>query len=212
MTRHTRSASAAARSSAPTSFGELYRTVAVPRLKSALGLDNPHALPRVTKVVVAAGVGKHRTEGKFVEDVVKGLTSLTGQKPAARAARQSIAGLKVRQGQVVGYLVTLRGQRMEDFLARLLWVALPRVRDFRGLPLTSVDRRGNLSIGLREAAAFPEVDPAAVETPFGFQVTIVTTARNREEALALFRGLSVPFAETAEAEKKERAARSPRLS
>lgn len=195
MTQKTRSTSGTLPSSALASFRALYREVAVPRLQVVLGRENLHALPRITKVVVAAGVGKHRTEGKFVEDVVKGLALLSGQKPVSRAARQSIAGFKVRQGQVVGTLVTLRGRRMEDFLTRLLWVALPRVRDFRGLPLASVDRQGNLSIGLREAAAFPEVDPSTVETPFGLQVTIVTNAGSRDEALALFRALGFPFAE-----------------
>lgn len=176
-------------------FREQYQSVAVPRLREVLGTKNVHALPRITKVLVASGVGKRRAEGKFLEDVGRGLALLAGQKPSARLARQSIAGFKVRSGLVVGLLVTLRGRRMEDFLTRLLVVALPRVRDFRGIPLTSVDARGNLSIGIREASVFPEVDPAVIETPFGFQVTIVTTAGNRERGLALFHALAFPFAE-----------------
>lgn len=166
---------------------------AVPVLRAQLGRDNVHSLPRLTKIIVAAGVGKHRQEAKLVEDVERGLTLLTGQKPAARAAKKSIAGFKVREGVVVGSLVTLRGRRMEDFFTRFLRVALPRVRDFRGIPLTAVDRQGNLSVGIREAQVFPEVDPSVIETPFGLQVTMVTKARTRDEALALYRALGIPF-------------------
>lgn len=175
-------------------FQETYTKIATPKLKEALQETNLHALPRITAVIVAAGVGKHRTEGTFVDDVEKGLTLLTGQKPAPRQTRTSVAGFKIRQGQVGGFVCTLRGRRMEDFLERLLRVALPRVRDFRGIPLTSIDAQGNLSIGMREASAFPEVDPATIETSFGLQVTIVTTARSREEGLALFRALGFPLA------------------
>lgn len=178
-----------------TAFRELYEKTAVPKLREALGVTSVHAIPRITATVVAAGTGKHRLEGKFVENVEKGLALLTGQKPAARTARTSVAGFKMRQGQAVGFVVTLRGRRMEDFLTRLLWVALPRVRDFRGLPLRSVDARGNVSIGVREASVFPEADPSDSDTPFGLQVTIVTNARSRERGLALFRALGFPFAE-----------------
>lgn len=177
------------------SFREMYSSVAVPRLKQELGRSNLYALPKVKAVVVAAGIGKHRTEGKFLEDVTKGLTLLSGQKPTTRSARVSIAGFKLRQGQPAGLMVTLRGRRMEDFLIRFLRLALPRVRDFRGFSSRSVDAGGNLSVGLREASAFPEVDPAVVETPFGIQVTIITTARNYQEGLALFRALGFPFGE-----------------
>lgn len=179
----------------PSAFRERYRVSAVPKLREVLGTENIQALPRITKVVVASGVGKHRAEGKFLEDVVKGLILITGQKPAPRIARKSIAGFKVRQGLEVGFKVSLRGRRMEDFLTRLINIALPRVRDFRGIPVTSVDGQGNLSLGLREASVFPEVDPAIVETPFGLQVTIVTTAGSRERGLALFRALGFPLTE-----------------
>ena len=169
---------------------------AIPKLKAALPhVSNVHALPRITKVIVASGVGKRRAEANFLEDVEKGLTLVTGQHPAPRLARKSIAALKVREGQTVGLMVTLRGRRMEDFISRLLQISLPRVRDFRGIPLTSVDTEGNLSIGFREAAAFPEVDPDAVGTLFGLEVTIVTTAKSRADGIALFRSLEFPFAE-----------------
>lgn len=165
------------------------------QLQTAFHAANPFVVPMVEKVVVAAGTGKHRTEGKFVEDVERGLALLTGQKASPRKARKSIAGFKVRQGQVVGFVVTLRGRRMADFLTRLVRVALPRVRDFRGVPLASVDPRGVLSMGFKEASAFPEVDPAIVETVFGLQVTIVPTVQDRETALALYRALGIPFAD-----------------
>ncbi|MDP3685748.1 MAG: 50S ribosomal protein L5 [bacterium] len=179
----------------PHSFRELYHSVAVPRLQGELQRSNPHALPRIRAVVIASGVGKHRTEGKFLEDATQGLTLLAGQKPAPRPAKTSIAGFKLRAGQPVGLVVTLRGRRMEDFLARLLWVVLPRVRDFRGIPYRTVDGRGNLTIGFRDASAFPEVDPAKIETLFGLQVTMVTNARSHEEGLALFRALGFPLLE-----------------
>lgn len=188
-------ASSARASSAPSPFRERWQTEVAPKLRAALGQSNPHALPRLAKIVVAAGVGKHRQDAKYVEDVERGLALLTGQKAAARAAKQSIAGFKVREGVVVGSIVTLRGRRMEDFFTRFLRIALPRIRDFRGLPLTAVDRQGNLSVGIREAQAFPEVDPSVVETPFGLQVTMVTSARTRDEAVALYRALGIPFAE-----------------
>lgn len=175
-------------------YQELW-AAAAPRLRDALHAENVHALPRVKSAVVAVGVGKHRTEGKYAEQVERGLALITGQKPSGRTARKSIAGFKLRQGQVVGLVATLRGRRMEEFLVRLLWVALPRVRDFRGLSPRSVDPRGNLTIGLKEASVFPEADPSIIDIPFGLQITIVTTARTRQRGLALFRALGVPFAE-----------------
>jgi large subunit ribosomal protein L5 len=179
------------------SFGEHYRQVAVPALQEKLHRENVLSLPRVDHVLVAAGVGKHGKEGKFLEQVEEGLTLLTGQKPVRTLARKSIAGFKVRQGQAVGLKVTLRGKRMKDFLQRLISVTLPRVRDFRGIPIQSIDASGNLTIGIREAQAFPEVDPQKVETLFGLQVTIVTTAHSREEARLLFESLGFPMTEVA---------------
>lgn len=187
-----RSAPVSARSST-VSFGESYRTVAVPLLKERLGRTNVLSLPRVVAVIVATGVGKHGKEGKFLEHVEQGLTLLTGQKAVQTRARKSIAGFKLRAGQVAGYRVTLRGKRMGDFLHRLIHVTLPRIRDFRGVSARSIDASGNLSIGIREAVSFPEVDPQKIETSFGVQVTIVTTARSREDARALFDALGFPL-------------------
>ncbi len=177
-----------------TPFRDRYQTDIVPKLRETLQRSNLHALPRITKIVVASGVGKQRPEAKYLEEVERGLALLTGQKAVARTAKKSIAGFKVREGVVVGSMVTLRGRRMEDFFTRFLRIALPRIRDFRGLPLSAVDQRGNLSVGIRDAQVFPEVDPAVVETLFGLQVTIVTNARTRAEAIALYQALGVPFA------------------
>lgn len=178
-----------------TPFRDMLDQVARPKLREALQRSNVHALPRIRAVVVAAGVGKRRAEGTFLQDVEKGLMRITGQKPVARSARGSIAGFKVREGSLVGYAVTLRGRRMEDFLTRMLRVALPRVRDFRGLSLKSVDARGNLTIGISEAEIFPEIDAASIPTSFGFQITMVTTAKTRAEGQTLFRALGFPFSE-----------------
>lgn len=174
-------------------FREQYQLVAVPLLREKLGRTNVLSLPRVEHVVVATGVGKHAKEGKFLEHVETGLTLLTGQKPVWTLAKKSVAGFKLRKGAVAGVRVTLRGKRMQDFLQRLIHIVLPRARDFRGIPIQSIDRSGNLTIGIREATAFPEVDPQKVETVFGLQVTVVTTARNRDEAQTLFEGLGFPL-------------------
>lgn len=172
---------------------ENYLKNAVPALREKLGRKNDMSLPKISHIIVAAGVGKHAKEGKFMEDVEKGITLLTGQKPAQTLSRKSIAGFKLREGQVGGLMVTLRGKRMDDFLRKLIHVVLPRVRDFRGINSKSIDQNGNLSIGIREAAAFPEVDPQKVETIFGLQITFVTTANNKEEAKALFKSIGFPL-------------------
>lgn len=184
-----------ARASAAPSFRALYADVAIPALKEKLSRTNVLSLPRIHHVVVAAGVGKHAKDGKFVEHVEQGLALLTGQKPARRYARKSISGFKLRQGQLAGFVVTLRGAHMENFLRKFIHVTLPRVRDFRGIPTRNIDANGNLSIGIREAQAFPEVDPQTIETLFGLQVTVVTTARSKEEARALFESLRFPLTE-----------------
>lgn len=175
------------------SFREHYRQVVLPALRVQLGRENALSLPRIDHVIVASGVGKNAKEARFLEDVEKGLTLLTGQRPVRTLSRKSIAGFKLRAGQVSGMMVTLRGQRMEDFLQRFVHVALPRVRDFRGISLKSIDESGNLTVGIREAQTFPEVDPQTVETPFGLQITFVTTARSREEAHTLFECLGFPL-------------------
>ncbi len=190
-------ASPAGRGEAAISFREYYEKVAIPFLREKLGRTNVLSLPRVDHVVVASGVGKHAKEGKFLENVEKGLTLLTGQKPVQTLARKSVAGFKLREGQVAGFMVTLRGARMEEFLHRLIHVVLPRVRDFRGISAGSIDANGNLTIGIRETHAFPEVEPQSIETIFGIQVSLITTTRSREEARTLFESLGFPLTEHA---------------
>lgn len=154
---------------------------------------NVHAVPRVERVVVNVGVGKMRDDKKFLAGVVDGLQAITGQMPHECRAKKAVAGFKVRQGNLVGYRVTLRGQRMDDFVKRFIGVTLPRVRDFRGIEVSSFDGKGNLSVGLTEQLAFPEVQVEKTDIMFGVQVTLVTTANNDREGEALFRLLGFPL-------------------
>jgi large subunit ribosomal protein L5 len=163
------------------------------KLAESLGIKNIHAVPRVTKVVVTVGVGKQRDNKQHIEAVQKDLAAITGQKPRERRARQSIAGFNVREGNLVGYTVTLRGKRMEDFLTRFVDVTLPRVRDFRGLSLSVLDGQGNASIGLTEHLPFPEIQADKTDVIFGVGITFVTTAKNNETAEQMFRALGFPF-------------------
>lgn len=174
---------------------ETYLTKALPILKEKLKRDNLMSLPKIDHIVIASGVGKHAKEGDFLEDVEKGMTLLSGQKPVKTLSRKSIAGFKLRENQVSGLVVTLRGKRMDDFIKKLINVTLPRVRDFRGVAVKCIDQNGNLSMGIREAQAFPEVDPQKIETIFGLQITFVTTAQNREEAKVLFEAIGFPLTE-----------------
>lgn len=155
--------------------------------------SNPHAQPRVVKVVVASGVGKAAQDAKLLDEVSATLSQVTGQKPKVTRARKAIASFKVRQGVPVGLVVTLRGKRMRDFLARLVNVVLPRIRDFRGLPVTGFDQAGNYNIGVAEQTVFPEVSPEKVQQIQGMQITIQTTARNPEEGRVLLSQLGFPF-------------------
>ena len=163
------------------------------KLAASLGIKNIHAVPRVTKVVVSVGVGKNRDNKQHIEAVQKDLAAITGQKPRARSARASVAGFNVREGNLVGYTVTLRGKRMEDFLTRFVDITLPRVRDFRGLSLKVLDGNGNASIGLTEHLAFPEIHADKTDVIFGVGITFVTTAKNNETAEQMFRALGFPF-------------------
>jgi large subunit ribosomal protein L5 len=152
---------------------------------------------KIEKVVVNVGVGRRSQEVQFEEkilpSIMEDLAALTGQKPQTRPARKSIAGFKVRKGQIVGLRVTLRGKRARDFVERLVNIVLPRVRDFRGLPLKNVDAGGNLTIGIREHTVFPEISPEHVKVNFGLQVTIVPSLRDREKALELYKELKIPL-------------------
>jgi large subunit ribosomal protein L5 len=171
-----------------------YRSEIVPALKEQLGLVNVMQVPRVTKVVINMGLGEALKDAKVVEGATADLTTITGQKPLVTRARRSIAGFKLREGQAIGAKVTMRGDRMWEFLDRLLTLALPRVRDFRGLP-TRLDGRGNYTFGVTEQLIFPEVDYDKVQSVRGMDITVATTAENDEHGRALLRALGFPFRE-----------------
>jgi large subunit ribosomal protein L5 len=164
-------------------------------LKEQLGLDNVMQVPTVTKVVVNMGVGDAARDSKLIDGAVRDLATITGQKPQVTRARKSIAQFKLREGQPIGAHTTLRGDRMWEFLDRLMSVALPRIRDFRGLSPKQFDGRGNYTFGLTEQVMFPEVDPDKVDRARGMDVTIVTTATDDEGGRALLKLLGMPFKE-----------------
>ena len=165
------------------------------RLQAELGLGSIMQVPRVEKITLNMGVGEAKTNAKALENAVEQLTLIAGQRAQIRRARKSIAGFKLREGMAIGAKVTLRGARMYEFLDRLVSIALPRIRDFRGLDPGSFDGRGNYSIGIREQIIFPEINYDDVATVRGLDVTITTSAETDEHGLALLRGLGLPFAE-----------------
>lgn len=166
---------------------------AIPELEKALGKGNVFSLPKIAKVTVNVGVGKFLKEQSRVDEILETLSAITGQKPVLTKARKAIAGFKIREGLEVGAKVTLRGHRMWGFLDRLFFATLPRVRDFQGIPKSAIDGAGNANIGLREHVIFPEIIPEKVQTIFGLQITITTTAKDKKEGEALFRALGFPF-------------------
>lgn len=170
-----------------------YRTEVVPRLQRELGLRNPMQVPRVEKVVINMGVGDALKDGRLLEAAVEDLATITGQKPVITKARRSIAGFKIRQGMPIGVKVTLRGDRMWEFLDRLITIAIPRIRDFRGLDPNAFDGHGNYTLGITEQLIFPEIDYDKVAKVRGMDVTIVTTAKTDEEGRALLAALGFPF-------------------
>ncbi|MFN2388926.1 MAG: 50S ribosomal protein L5 [Actinomycetota bacterium] len=175
---------------------EMYRNELVTRLKDELGLSNVMQVPRPTKVVINMGVGDAARDPKLLEGAVKDLTTISGQKPALRKARKSIATFKIREGMPIGAAVTLRGDRMWDFLDRLTSIALPRIRDFRGLNPRSFDGQGNYSFGLSEQLVFPEIDYDDIDATRGMDITIVTTAMDDDQGRALLRALGFPLKPT----------------
>lgn len=172
---------------------ERYQNELVPRLAERFHYRNPLLVPRLVKVVVNMGVGDAVQNPKLLDAAVRDLTTITGQRPVLTRAKKSVASFKVRKGMPIGAMVTLRGQRMYDFLEKLIYVALPRVRDFRGLSTRGFDGRGNYTLGLKEQLVFPEVDYEQVEKVRGMDITIVTTARTDEEARVLLEGLGLPL-------------------
>jgi large subunit ribosomal protein L5 len=172
---------------------EKYVKEIAPALQKELGVKNPMAVPKIHKVVINMGVGEATQNAKVLDPAVNELGQITGQKPVVTRAKKSIAAFKVRENQAIGAMVTLRGDRMYEFLDRLINVALPRVRDFRGVSSKSFDGRGNYTLGVRDQLIFPEIDYAKVEKTKGMNVTIVTTAKDDNEARTLLRHLGMPF-------------------
>jgi large subunit ribosomal protein L5 len=164
-----------------------------PTLMKELERKNPMAVPHLHKIVVNMGVGEATQNAKILDPAMNELTQITGQRPVLTRAKKSIAAFKVREGQAIGAMVTLRGDRMYEFFDRLVSMVLPRVRDFRGVSTKSFDGRGNYTLGLRDQLIFPEIDYAKVDKQKGMNVTIVTTARNDDEARSLLRHLGMPF-------------------
>jgi len=179
---------------AATRLQELYETTVRPALMQEFSYKNPMQVPRLEKIVVNMGVGEAVQDSKKAEAAASDLTAITGQHPVITRAKRSIATFKLRKDMSIGCKVTLRGQRMFEFLDRLITVALPRVRDFRGIPGKSFDGRGNFALGLKEQIIFPEIDYDRVDTVRGMNVVVVTTARTDAEAKALLKGFDMPFA------------------
>ena len=184
---------ASSRGDAPARLWVRYQQELVPALLKDLGFTNRMQVPKLHKIVLNMGLGEAITNNKLMETAVVQMAQISGQKPVITRARKSIANFKLREGQAIGARVTLRGQRMWDFLDRLISVALPRVRDFRGVPTRSFDGRGNYTLGVRDLLIFPEIDYNKVEKTKGMNITIVTTAGNDERALYLLRELGMPF-------------------
>lgn len=173
---------------------ERYRSEVVPALVKQFGYRNPMQVPRLEKVVVNVGLGEALKNPKAIDAAVNDIALITGQRPVVTRARRSIAQFRLRTGNAIGVKVTLRGERMWDFLDRLMSLALPRIRDFRGLPSRAFDGRGNYSLGLREQLAFPEIDYDKIDRLRGLEISIVTTAKTDEESKRLLELLGMPFA------------------
>jgi large subunit ribosomal protein L5 len=172
---------------------EKYIKEAIPAMREKFGYRNNMAVPRIMKVVVNTGIGRALKDEKMQETIARDLAMITGQKAIPTLAKGAISGFKIREGMVVGLKATLRRKRMYEFLDRLVGAAIPRIRDFRGLPEESIDKRGNLNIGIKEHIIFPEIAHEDVRYIFGLEVAVVTNAKKREEAIELFRLLGFPI-------------------
>ena len=172
---------------------ERYQKDIAPAIAKEFGIRNPMAVPRIDKIVINMGMGEAIANAKILDTAADELRAITGQKPVVTKAKKSIASFKLRQGMPIGVMVTLRGDRMYEFLDRLVSIALPRVRDFRGVSPKAFDGRGNYTIGVREQLIFPEIDFNKVDKLRGMNISIVTTARNDEQARALLKNLGMPF-------------------
>lgn len=172
---------------------EKYNKIILPEFKAKFNIKNDLAVPRVLKIVVNIGAGRVKDDKQAIQDILKILSLITGQKPSPRPSRKAISSFKTRIGLIVGYKVTLRSKRMSDFLEKLINFTLPRVRDFRGLDLNSIDKGGNLTLGFKEHLAFPETIGEDFKGIYGLEITIVTNAKSREEAIEFFKLLGFPF-------------------
>ena len=172
---------------------ETYSRNIVPKLSEQFGYSNIHQVPKVSKIIINRGLGEASQNAKALESSLQELATITGQKPVVTRAKKAIAGFKIRQGMPVGVMVTLRGDRMYAFLERLINLALPRIRDFRGISPKSFDGRGNYSLGVREQLIFPEIDYDSIDQIRGMDISIVTTAGSDEEGRALLQEMGMPF-------------------
>ena len=172
---------------------ETYKKQILPKLKEKFGYKNDFLAPKLDKVVINVGFGKIAKEKDKQEAILKSLTKIAGQRAVFTKAKKSVSAFKIREGMTIGAMVTLRNKRMYDFVEKLVNITFPRVRDFRGITDTSIDRQGNLTVGFKESASFPEIKPEDVENVHGLEVIISTTAKNREEGLEFFRLLGFPF-------------------
>jgi len=172
---------------------EKYIKEVIPKMREYFGYKNDMAVPKILKVTVNTGIGKYKQEQKAIEEVEKDLALISGQKAVFSQSKKAISSFKTRIGQPIGLRVTLRGRRMCDFIDRLISLALPRARDFRGLAITSVDQKGNLNIGIREQIIFPEISHEHVRTIFGLEISVSTSAKLRKEGLELFKLLGFPI-------------------
>lgn len=172
---------------------EKYKNEIAPALAKEFDIKNPMAIPKITKVIVNMGLGEASANSKILDTATEELKAITGQKPVITKAKKSIAAFKLRQGMSIGTMVTLRGDRMYEFLDRLISIALPRVRDFRGISGKAFDGRGNYTLGIREQLIFPEIDFNKVDKSRGMNISIVTTAANDEQARSLLKSMGMPF-------------------
>ena len=172
---------------------EHYDTKVIPAMQEKFGFKNRMAVPRVVKIVLNVGVSSNLKDSKAQETIKDTLKTVSGQNPVAKSAKKSVSNFKIRKGQTVGLMVTLRGPRMYDFLEKLINLTFPRMRDFRGLRSTSFDERGNFTLGLRESSAFPEIKAGDIERQHGLEITVVTNASNRQQGIEMLRLMGFPF-------------------
>lgn len=172
---------------------EKYRKTVIPAMQKSFSIGNVMAVPKIKKVVINIGIGRIAKEDKVIERIQKDLTMLSGQKPIFRKAKKSIAGFKSREGMNIGLTVTLRGKRMYDFIDRLVSIALPASKDFRGIEVRNFDKMGNLNLGVKESSIFPELNYENIKDIFGLEITVVTSANQREQGIELLRLMGFPI-------------------